>query len=158
MSTQHLRQALWSKSADEESRVPTTATTRNVRLELRKGTHWTPSTLPNNTGLLDVNGCIPLNVILDMEAVKIMLNKAFVVAIGIDVTTLNLGRLGAVSIYPQRNFEFWVKILDLSFPRIILRKCASDVTFDVCVERVLLKKSKQPLIWDFFEFAIFDFF
>ena len=77
----NLKLALWSKSASEEGRVPTTATAPAVRKELRKGTHKTPSTLPINFWLLDVNGCIPENIILDMGVVTPMFSKAFSLAI-----------------------------------------------------------------------------
>lgn len=70
-----LKQAMWSQSATEESRVLVAAATTapTVRKELRKGTHWTPPTLPESTGLLDVNGCIPENVIMDTGAVAPMI-------------------------------------------------------------------------------------
>lgn len=56
-----LKQALWSKFATEEGRVLAIAAKIVVQQELRRSTHWTPSFLPNITGLLDVNGCIPHN-------------------------------------------------------------------------------------------------
>lgn len=78
-------------SATEEDCVPA-ITTLVVRKELRKGTYWTPSTLRNNFGVLDVNKCIPMNVILDMDAATPMFFKAFVVAIGNDVTIPTIAR------------------------------------------------------------------
>ena len=45
------------------------------------------ATLPNSTGLLDINGCIPQNVIMDTEVVTPMFTEAFATVIGLNVDT-----------------------------------------------------------------------
>ena len=42
--------------------------------------------------MLNINECIPKNVILDTGAVTLLFSKEFTMAIGIDVTRLTLGQ------------------------------------------------------------------
>ena len=44
--------------------------------------------LPNRTSLLDVNGCIPQVLILDIGVVTPMVSQAFATALGINIHTL----------------------------------------------------------------------
>ena len=83
-----LKQALWSQIAATKAKILATLEAPAVRAELRRGTHWTPTTLPHPAGLLDINGCIPQYILLDTEAVTSMFSKAFATAISINVNTL----------------------------------------------------------------------
>lgn len=57
----------------------------------RATTHYSPTLLDNQPGVLDVEGYVSQEVILDTGAVKVMFSKAFATAVGIKVGDLARG-------------------------------------------------------------------
>ena len=54
-------------------------------------THATAILLDNTKAILDVNNCIPQQVIIDTGAVCVMMSKWYAVAVGVNISTLVRG-------------------------------------------------------------------
>ena len=50
-------------------------------------THAAAVLLDNTKAVLDVNNCIPLQVIIDTGAVCVMMRKRYAVAVGVNIST-----------------------------------------------------------------------
>ena len=90
--------SLWDKATDQERHFPTphlpTAAAEPVPVvaaEDRESTHYTPAYIDNSKGVLDVEGYVPKDTIVDTRAAKVMLSKTFAAAMHIHANDLNRG-------------------------------------------------------------------
>ena len=88
-----LKAAIWDKATDQERHpqmehkevVPAIAEANMAK------THAVAVLLDNSHAVLDVNNCIPQQVIVDTEAVCVMMSKRYAVAVGVNLSTLVRG-------------------------------------------------------------------
>ena len=91
-----LSASLWDKATDQEKRIPTRQqptveeVTPAVPEAARSTTHYGPVYINTRQKMLDVEGYVPKEAILDTGATKVMLSKNFAAAMQIDAN--NLGR------------------------------------------------------------------
>ena len=62
-----------------------------IPLNDQPSTFYTPAFIHNTDGVFDVEGHFPRETIIDMGASKLMINKSFATAMGIDLIDLNQG-------------------------------------------------------------------
>ena len=62
-----------------------------VAAEDRENIHYTPAYIDNSKGVLDVEGYVPKDTIVDTGAAKVMLSKTFAAAMRIDANSLSRG-------------------------------------------------------------------
>ena len=90
--------SLWDKATDQERRFPQQL--RPILLEDPVPaitevdlltTHYTPVYLDTKTGVLDVEGYVPKEAILDTGATKVMMSKNFAATMAIHAVSLAKG-------------------------------------------------------------------
>ena len=93
-----LAASLWDKATDQERYFPVVNTPSTITEPVpvvaaaeRANVHYTPAFLDNTKGVLDVEGYVPKETILDTGAAKVMLSKTFAAAMNINVRTLSQG-------------------------------------------------------------------
>ena len=110
-----LAASLWEKAIDQErhflsAQLPTmdVEPVPVVSPGERENTHYTPAYIDNSKGVLDVEGYVPKDTIVDTGAAKVMLSKKFAAAMHIDSNALSRGieyvtASGAVRTTPYRH-------------------------------------------------------
>ena len=83
-----LKAVIWEGAAGEE--MPPRREQEEVILAVFK-THAAAVLLDNTKAVLDVNNCIPQQVIIDTGAVGVMMSKIYAVAVGVNIPTLVRG-------------------------------------------------------------------
>ena len=89
---------LWERATDTERRFPvqrlplsTEEPPPLIPVNDRPSTFYTPAFINNTDGVLDVEGYVPRETIIDTGAAKVMISKSFAIAMGIDLNTLSQG-------------------------------------------------------------------
>ena len=88
-----LKSVIWEGAAGEEMpprREREEVTPAVAEKDVFK-THAAAVLLDNTKAVLDVNNCIPLQVIIDKGAVCVMMSKRYAVAVGVNISTLVRG-------------------------------------------------------------------
>ena len=93
-----LSERLWDKATDNERHFPTQDFHPTTEVILpavpesdRATTNYTPAYVDNKNGILDVEGYVPKEAILDTGATKVMLSRTFAAAMQIHAANLNRG-------------------------------------------------------------------
>ena len=93
-----LSERLWDKATDNEKHVPAPPEEPAIPVIIpamptssRGTTIYTPAFIENSRGVLDVAGYVPKEAILDTGATKVMLSRAFAVALPVNKEDLMRG-------------------------------------------------------------------
>ena len=97
-----LSESLWRKAADQEKRFPQRSWDREMHEEYPiigpavpeadvVNIHCTPVYIDNRGGVLDVDGYVPKETILDTGASKVMISKAFATTLKINLDKMSKG-------------------------------------------------------------------